>query len=96
MSRVQSEAKAMLDQLVKENGDAAAYQYAGIYAQWGDMKTALKWIERAYEVKDPGLALYEGRSHAGTDPARATLSSRRPQAEFSGLRVLRSGSYSNC
>jgi tetratricopeptide (TPR) repeat protein len=52
MSRVQSEAKAMLDQLVKENGDAATYQYAGIYAQWGDMKTALKWIERAYEVKD--------------------------------------------
>jgi TolB-like protein len=51
----QSEAQAMLDQLVKENGDAAAYQYAGIYAQWGDMKTALKWIERAYEVKDPGL-----------------------------------------
>jgi hypothetical protein len=47
MSRVQSEAQAMLDQLVKENGDAAAYQYAGIYAQWGDMKTALKWIERA-------------------------------------------------
>jgi hypothetical protein len=27
-----------------------------IYALWGDMKTALKWIERAYEVKDPGLA----------------------------------------
>jgi len=52
----QSEAQAMLDQLVKENGDAAAYQYAGIYAQWGDMKTALKWIERAYEVKDPGVA----------------------------------------
>jgi len=52
----QSEAQAVLDQLVKENGDAAAYQYAGIYAQWGDMKTALKWTERAYEVKDPGLA----------------------------------------
>jgi TolB-like protein len=52
----QSEAQAMLDQLVKENGDAAAYQYAGIYAQWGDMRTALKWIERAYEVKDPGVA----------------------------------------
>jgi TolB-like protein/Tfp pilus assembly protein PilF len=51
-----SEAQAVLDQLVKENGDAAAYQYAGIYAQWGDMKTALKWIEKAYEVKDPGLA----------------------------------------
>ncbi|HMH87851.1 MAG TPA: TIR domain-containing protein [Steroidobacteraceae bacterium] len=52
----QSEAQAMLDRLVKENADAAAYQYAGIYAQWGDVKTALKWIERAYEVKDPGLA----------------------------------------
>jgi serine/threonine-protein kinase len=52
----QSEAQAMLDRLVKENGDAAAYQYAGIYAQWGDIKAALKWIERAYELKDPGLA----------------------------------------
>ena len=52
----QSDAQAVLDQLVKENGDAAAYQYAGIYAQWGNMKTALKWTERAYEVKDPGLA----------------------------------------
>jgi TolB-like protein/Tfp pilus assembly protein PilF len=51
----QSEAQAMLDQLVKENGETA-YQYAGIYAQWGDMRTALKWIERAYEVKDPGVA----------------------------------------
>jgi TolB-like protein/Tfp pilus assembly protein PilF len=52
----QSEAQAVLDQLVKENGDAAAYQYAGIYAQWGDTKAALKWLEKAYEVKDPGLA----------------------------------------
>jgi TolB-like protein len=52
----QSEAQAMLDQLVKENGDAAAYQYAGIYAQWGDKATALKWIEKGYELKDPGLA----------------------------------------
>jgi TolB-like protein len=52
----QNEAQAMLDRLVKENGDAAAYQYADIYAQWGDIKAALKWIERAYEVKDPGLA----------------------------------------
>jgi TolB-like protein len=52
----QSEAQSMLDQLMKENGDAAAYQYAGIYAQWGDKKAALKWIEKAYEIKDPGIA----------------------------------------
>jgi hypothetical protein len=36
-------------------GDAAAYQYAEIYAQWGDVSSALKWMETAYRLRDTGL-----------------------------------------
>jgi tetratricopeptide (TPR) repeat protein len=37
-------------------GDGAAYQYATIYAQWGDRAKALEWLERASRLRDPGLA----------------------------------------
>jgi TolB-like protein len=33
-----------------------AYQYAQIYAQWGDPEKALKWLDTAYRARDPGLA----------------------------------------
>jgi hypothetical protein len=36
-------------------GDAAAYQYATICAQWGDTARALQWLETAMRVRDPGL-----------------------------------------
>jgi hypothetical protein len=39
-----------------ESGDAMAYQYASIYAQWGDRPKALDWLEKAFRLKDPGLA----------------------------------------
>jgi hypothetical protein len=32
-----------------------AYQYAQIYAQWGDLEKALNWLDAAYRVRDPGL-----------------------------------------
>jgi len=32
-----------------------AYQYAEVYAQWGDRAQALDWLETAYRVRDPGL-----------------------------------------
>jgi len=51
----QSEAQAMLDRLKSENGDAAALQYAEVFAQWGDKSQALHWFERAHELHDPGL-----------------------------------------
>jgi TolB-like protein len=50
-----SDAEAQLAALKASYGDASAYQYAEIYAQWGDIPTALGWIEKAYEVKDPGI-----------------------------------------
>jgi TolB-like protein/Flp pilus assembly protein TadD len=32
-----------------------AYQYAQIFAQWGDLEKALHWLDAAYRVRDPGL-----------------------------------------
>ena len=36
-------------------GDAASYQYGEIYAQLGERDRALAALERAWEVRDPGL-----------------------------------------
>jgi len=36
-------------------GDASAYQYATIYAQWGNRVQALDWLETALRLRDPGL-----------------------------------------
>ena len=36
-------------------GDAAAYQYATIYAQWGNRAQALEWLDTALRLRDPGL-----------------------------------------
>ena len=40
---------------LKVNGDTAAYQYATIYAQWGNTPKALEWLETALRLHDPGL-----------------------------------------
>ena len=49
------EAEAQVSAMKAELGDASAYQYAEIYAQWGDIPRALDWIEAAYRLKDPGM-----------------------------------------
>ena len=36
-------------------GDGGAYQYAAIYAQWGNSPKALEWLETALRLRDPGL-----------------------------------------
>ena len=36
-------------------GDALAFQYATIYAQWGDRAKALEWLDVAMRLRDPGL-----------------------------------------
>jgi TolB-like protein/tetratricopeptide (TPR) repeat protein len=50
-----ADAAAAVAKIKQEGGDAAAYQYAEIYAQWGDRKAALDWLERAMRLRDPGL-----------------------------------------
>lgn len=51
----QGDAQKMFDRLKHDSGDGAAYQYAAIYAQWGDNAKALKWLEKAWKLRDPGL-----------------------------------------
>src|SRR6476661_2775855 len=36
-------------------GNTLAYQYAMIYAQWGNRAKALEWLETALRLRDPGL-----------------------------------------
>ena len=50
------EARAEVARLKSESGDAMAYQYASIYAQWGDIPSALDWLDTAYRLQDPGFA----------------------------------------
>jgi tetratricopeptide (TPR) repeat protein len=51
------EARDVLAKLVAELGPDASFQYAEIYAQWGDLPKALDALEAAYRVRDPGLIL---------------------------------------
>jgi TolB-like protein/Tfp pilus assembly protein PilF len=51
----QKDAEAMLRKLQDENGDSAAYGYAEIYAQWDRLAEGMRWLEKAAELKDPGL-----------------------------------------
>jgi TolB-like protein len=50
-----SDAETQLTALRTELGDSSAYQYAEIYAQWGDLPKALSWLEKAYQLQDPGM-----------------------------------------
>jgi tetratricopeptide (TPR) repeat protein len=36
-------------------GQAGAYNYAQVYAQWGQTDDALHWLEAAYNLHDPGM-----------------------------------------
>ncbi len=49
------EAEAALAVAIAQAGDYSAYQYAQIYAQWGETDKALTWLETAKRVRDPGL-----------------------------------------
>jgi TolB-like protein/Flp pilus assembly protein TadD len=63
-----ADARAALAKVQGMQGDTAAYQYATIYAQWGDTPQALDWLESALRLRDPGLSLL--RTDALMDPLR--------------------------
>ena len=42
-------------ELLEQYGDLAAYQQASIFAARLDVDTTMEWLDRAYEVRDPGL-----------------------------------------
>jgi len=47
---------AALNELIKNDGETAAYQIAEAYAYRGDKDRAFEWLERARRQRDPGLA----------------------------------------
>jgi TolB-like protein/tetratricopeptide (TPR) repeat protein len=47
----QADAETALARFKKSEGDAGAYVYASIYAQWGDMPKALEWLETALRLR---------------------------------------------
>jgi tetratricopeptide (TPR) repeat protein len=49
------DAQAALAKIRASLGDAAAYQYADIYAQWGDTVRALECLDTALRLRDSGL-----------------------------------------
>jgi tetratricopeptide (TPR) repeat protein len=51
-----SDAEAMLRKLQSSEGDGGAYDYATIYAQWGDVPKALDWLETAVRLRDSSLS----------------------------------------
>jgi tetratricopeptide (TPR) repeat protein len=57
-----ADARAALAELKAATGDTASYQFAQVYAQWGDLPRALDSLEMAYQIQDPGL------SNLKTDP----------------------------
>jgi len=50
-----ADAEAKLAKLKAAMGEGSAYQYATIYAQWGNRAKALEWLETALRLRDPGL-----------------------------------------
>jgi adenylate cyclase len=53
----QDKAQQYLDELLKADGEKASYQYAQIYAQWGETDKALDALEHAWEIGDTGFVL---------------------------------------
>jgi TolB-like protein/Tfp pilus assembly protein PilF len=49
------DAEAMFIKARAELGDSPLYQYAEIYAQWGNTPKALEWLDAAVRARDSGL-----------------------------------------
>jgi TolB-like protein/Flp pilus assembly protein TadD len=63
-----ADAATVFEKLRQFAGDASAYQYAEINAQWGEHQAALEWLEKALQLHDPGLAYT--KTDALLDPLR--------------------------
>jgi len=57
-----ADSEAQLTKMRVLGGDGLAYQYAMIYAQRGDRAQALRWLDTALRLRDPGLVVMK------TDP----------------------------
>jgi TolB-like protein len=62
-------AEAALATAIAAQREFSSYQYAQIYAQWGDIKKALDWLETALRIRDVGLEYL--KTDAFLDPLRS-------------------------
>ena len=53
--RRQADAEHELKALQALDGDASAYEYAEIFAQWRDTPQALQWLNKAVRLQDPSF-----------------------------------------
>jgi hypothetical protein len=51
----QTDAEHELNQFKKLDGDAGAFHYANIYAQWGNAPAALQWLNKVERLRLNGL-----------------------------------------
>jgi TolB-like protein len=51
-----ADGETQLEKMKASLGDAAAYQYAEVYAQWSNTAKALEWLQSAVRLRDTGLA----------------------------------------
>ena len=63
-----ADAEAILQKIKSNQGDDGAYQYAEIYAQWGDLPTAMEWLEMAVRLSSSDLE--ELKAEPDFDPLR--------------------------
>jgi len=63
-----ADAEAVLVKMKAVYGNLATYQYAGIYAQWGNIARSLEWLDEAMRLRDPGLVFL--KSDPLLDPLR--------------------------
>ena len=71
-----ADAEAALAKYREKVGDAGAYVYATIYAQWGDRAKALEWLATAMRLRDSGLLILK------TDPLMDPL---RKESRFEAI-----------
>jgi TolB-like protein/Tfp pilus assembly protein PilF len=68
LGRRRTDAEGELAKMKSALGDTAAYQYAAVYAQWGDRAKALDWLDTAMRLRDGGLT--ELKTDPLLDPLR--------------------------
>ncbi len=71
-----AKAEAYFEQLVREEGDAAAYQQAQVLAQWGEANQAIAALQKARAVGDSGLI------YLATDPMLDPIRDKPAFAQF--------------
>jgi TolB-like protein/DNA-binding winged helix-turn-helix (wHTH) protein/Tfp pilus assembly protein PilF len=61
-------AEAALVTAIAAQGEGSSFQYAQIYAQWGETQKALDWLETGLRIRDPGMECV--KTDAFLDPLR--------------------------